>query len=164
MAQQHHLDSPSQHTSQCSCSSDETQRHDPEPKLNSETAYPENSPEHSVFLHLCGNPWLLTLLCIISPPRALHRACAREFCPPKTGQIHLMYSLICALGNVPKTPQVPAATVLLSPLCFGPNILVKLSSFDVSTVLLLGRFNTCFLGEACVEWSYHDSFGYDHFW
>ena len=19
-------------------------------------------------------------------------------------------------------------------------------------------------GEACVEWSYHDSFGYDHFW
>ena len=34
MAQQHHHDSLSQHTAQYSCSNDETQRHDPEPKHN----------------------------------------------------------------------------------------------------------------------------------
>ena len=38
MAQQHHHENISQHTSQCSCSSDETQFQVPEPKHNSETA------------------------------------------------------------------------------------------------------------------------------
>ena len=37
MTQQHHHENLSQHTSQCSCSSDETQCHVPEPKHNSET-------------------------------------------------------------------------------------------------------------------------------
>ena len=46
MAQQTHHDSLSQHISQCSCSNDETQRHDPEPKHNSETASQHVTKHH----------------------------------------------------------------------------------------------------------------------
>ena len=52
MAQQHHHDSLSQHTSQYSCSNDETQRHDPEPKHNSETA-----SQHATKHHDQQNQW-----------------------------------------------------------------------------------------------------------
>ena len=46
MAQQHHHDSLSQHTSQHSSSNDETQRHDPEPKHNSKTASQHVTKHH----------------------------------------------------------------------------------------------------------------------
>ena len=46
MAQQHHHENLSQNTSQCSCSSDETQCHDPEPKHNSNTASQSVAKHH----------------------------------------------------------------------------------------------------------------------
>ena len=44
MAQQHRHENRSQHSSQCSCSSDETQRLDPEPKHNSQAGRPAGLP------------------------------------------------------------------------------------------------------------------------
>ena len=79
-AQQHHRENLSQHTSQCSCSSDKTQCHIPEPNHNSETASKSATKHHDQQNQWNKQHQLSSASMMHTPMRLAERKFATRFC------------------------------------------------------------------------------------